>query len=134
MSPAIWIAVVLFSAMVVALWSFSTEHRRDELARDFAKQVFLVDGISEASAEDGRIRALHPYLARTGKGSVVVLAARAQDAAELVLAGQDGEVAISCLLGKHRVVSLGRGRWAVAALPGWLGMLGKVCEHGGAHA
>jgi hypothetical protein len=107
------------------------EKLADDLARDFAKQVFLVDGIAEADAGAARIRALQPYFVKARGGNLVVLADTQLAAAELVAITEGAEVAVSCLLGRHRVVPLPRGGWAVAALPGWLGFLGKSCEHGG---
>lgn len=107
------------------------EKLADDLARDFARQVFLVDGIAEASEGAARIRALQPYFVRSDGGNLVVLAKDQLAAAELVAMTEGAEVAVSCLLGRHRVVPLPRGGWAVAALPGWLGFLGKTCEHGG---
>lgn len=133
MSLEVVIAVVVAAAAIVALWGLSTERRRDEVARDLARQVFLVDGIAEAAADDARIRALQPFMVRSGKGAMVVLAASAAAAAELVATNDGDEVAVSCLLGRHRVVPLGGGRWAVAALPAPLGFLGKPCVHGGVH-
>ncbi len=127
------VLLVVSATVVVALWGLSTDRRRDEVARDFARQVFLVDGIAEASADDARIRALQPFMVRSAKGARVVLAASAEAAAELVATSDGDEVAVSCLLGRHRVVPLGGGRWAVAALPSALGFLGKPCVHGGVH-
>ncbi len=140
----IWVGVIVIATLIVAAWSLSTAHRRDELACDMAKQVLLVDGLSEISADPAEVRALHPYLAqivqrdgadttkkpRFGRGSMVVLAKSARDAAEVVATEEGMEVAISCLLGKHRIVELPGGRWAVAVLPRLLGFLGKTCEHG----
>lgn len=128
------VSLALAAAVLVALFMIATERRRDDLARELARQVFLVDGISEAAATPARLRALFPYIARTKAGTVVVLAPSADAAADLVALGVDddgAEIAISCLLGRHRVVPLGGGRIAVAALPRWLGFLGKPCEHGG---
>lgn len=91
----------------------------DELAREFAKQVLLVDGIADMSG----VRSLNPYFVR----GLVILAPTQMAAAELV-AKEGEQVAVSCMLGRHRVVRLPRGGWAVAALPSWLGFLGKTCE------
>jgi len=129
--PMIYVALVLIAALIVAVWSLSTNARRDELACDFARQVLLVDGIAEANAPTDRVRALHAYLARTKDGSMVVLAKDAQGAAEIVATEEGMEVAISCLLGRHRIVAVKGGRFAVAVLPPVLGFLGKLCEHGG---
>ncbi|MBI2391676.1 MAG: hypothetical protein HYV09_18955 [Deltaproteobacteria bacterium] len=126
--------IVAAAAVAVVLWALSTERRRDEAARDFARQIFLVDGIAEASAPPDRIRSLHAYLVRaeSGTGSMVVLASAQMAAAELVATKSEEEIAVSCL-GRHRVVPLPQGRWAVAVLPPWLGFLGGSCEHGGVH-
>jgi hypothetical protein len=115
------VAVVLCAALIVALWAVSTEHRRDEVARDFAREVFLVDGITEM----GSIRTLHPYFVRGTEGSMVILAKSQMDAAELVAQQEGDRVEVSTLLGKYRVVRLPQGGWAVAVLPGWLGFLGR---------
>lgn len=127
--------VIAASAVAVALWALSSARRRDEVARDFARQIFLVDGVAEASAPPDRIRSLHAYLVRAvgGTGSMVVLASTQMAAAELVATKSEEEIAVSCLLGRHRVVPLPQGRWAVAVLPRWLGFLGASCEHGGVH-
>lgn len=98
----------------------------DELARDCAKQIFLVDGIADMS----RARALKAYFVRGTGGELVVLADTQMAAAELVAETEGSAVAVSCLLGRHRVVRLPQGGWAVAALPRWLGFLGRTCEHG----
>lgn len=105
----------------------------DDLARDFAKQVLLVDGIADMASGPARIRTLRAYFVRGTGGALVVLADTQLAAAELVAMTEGAEVAVSCLLGRHRVVPLPRGGWAVAALPGWLGFLGKTCEHGDQH-
>lgn len=107
------------------------EKLADELAREFAKQVFLVDGIAEAGEGSARIRALQPYFVRSDGSALVVLAATQMAAAELVATSEGAQVEVSCLLGRHRVVPLPRGGFAVAALPAWLAFLGKNCEHGG---
>jgi hypothetical protein len=91
----------------------------DELARDFARQVFLVDGIADMA----RVRALNPYFVR----GMVILAPTQMAAAELV-AKEGEEVAVSTMRGRHRVVKLPRGGWAVVSLPPWLGFLGKSGE------
>lgn len=100
------------------------ERIADGLARELARQVFLVDGIAEAGAEAPRIRALQPFFVRAGGGEMVVLAGDAMAAAELSATG--GEVSVTTIRGHHRVVPLPRGRWAVAALPRWLAFLGKM--------
>jgi predicted esterase len=41
------IALVVASTVIVAAWAISTDRRRDEVARDFAKQVFLAHGTSD---------------------------------------------------------------------------------------
>jgi hypothetical protein len=127
----IYVAVVVVAALLVVVWSLSTNTRRDELASEFARQVLLVDGIADAGGDDASIRVLFPYLARSKQGSMVVLAKNAQGAAEIVATEAGMEVAISCLLGRHRIVAASGGRWAVAVLPPVLGFLGKSCEHGG---
>jgi hypothetical protein len=127
------VALVAASAVVVALWSIATPKRRDEVARDFGAQVFLVDGITEMGEGEARIRALHPYLVRGDGGAMVILAATQMDAAELVATREGQQVAVSCMLGKQRVVRLPQGGWAVVVLPAWLGFLGKSCEHGEHH-
>lgn len=130
------LALIVGSTLVVAVWALSTPYRRDELARDFARQIFLVDGLSEAGGIE-HIRTLHPYLVRSVVGArpqVLVLARDQMSAAALVATEDGDEVAVSCLLGHHRVLPSPQGRWAVAVLPSWLSFLGKTCEHGGAHA
>lgn len=127
------VALVAASAVVVALWALSTAHRRDEVARDFATEVLLVDGITQMGEGAARIRQLHPYFVRGTEGTMVVLAASQMDAAELVATREGQQVAVSCILGKQRVVRLPQGGWAVAVLPRWLGFLGKACEHGEHH-
>ncbi len=124
------VALVLGSAVAVALWAISTDHRRDEVARDFAAQVFLVDGITEMGEGPARIRALHPYFVRANEGPMMILAATQMDAAELVATREGDQVAVSCVTARSRVVRLPQGGWAVAVLPKWLGFLGKSCEHG----
>ncbi len=127
--------MVLGSAALVAGWAVSTPYRRDELARDFARQVFLVDGLSEAGGIEN-IRKLHPYLVRSVSGArphVLVLARDQMSAAALVAADDGDEVAVSCLLGSHRILPTPQGQWAVAVLPRWLSFLGATCEHGGLH-
>lgn len=134
MGPAEIAALVAGSTVVVAAWAVSTPFRRDELARDFAREVFLVDGLAEAGGIE-RIRQLHPYLVRSLNGGIHKLVlAQDQMSAAAVVAIEDGdEVAVSCLLGRHRVLPSPQGRWAVAVLPGWLAFLGRACEHGGRH-
>jgi hypothetical protein len=127
------IGVVALSAVAVALWAISTDHRRDEVARDFATEVFLVDGITEMGEGADRIRALHPYFVRGNEGPMVILAAKQMDAAELVATREGEQVAVSCVVRKSRVVRLPQGGWAVAVLPAFLGFLGKSCEHGAHH-
>jgi hypothetical protein len=127
------VAIVVGSVVAVALWSISTDHRRDEIARDFASQVFLVDGITEMGEGAARIRALHPYIVRGQEGAMVILAAKQMDAAELVATREGEQVAVSCVITRSRVVRLPQGGWAVAVLPKWLAFLGKPCEHGEHH-
>jgi hypothetical protein len=122
-------ALIVGSAVAVAVWSVSTHHRRDEVARDFAKQVFLVDGITEMGEGAERIRALHPYFVRGREGPMMILARSQMDAAELVATREGDKVAVSCLLTKSRIVRLPQGGWAVAVLPNWLGFLGKSSNH-----
>ncbi len=126
MTASGWTAIVLGSAVVVLLWATSTPRRRDELARDFARQVFLVDGIADRDVFGDHVRALVPFLARSARGSTVVLARAPEQAAELVAVEEGEQVAISTLLGRHRVVRIDDRRWAVAVLPRWLGFLGKT--------
>ena len=126
------IALVVASTVIVAAWAISTDRRRDEVARDFAKQVFLVDGITEMGEGPERIRELQPYFVRGREGPMVVLAAKQMDAAELVATKEGDQVAVSCFA-RARVVRLPQGGWAVAVLPSWLGFLGKPCEHDGRH-
>jgi len=134
MGPLAIVMVVIGATALVAAWAVSTPYRRDELARDFAKQMFLVDGLAEAGGIQ-RIRKLHPYLVRSASsaGRMLVLARDQMSAAELVAAKDGDEVAVSCLLGRHRILPSPQGRWAVAVLPSWLGFLGSTCEHGGQH-
>lgn len=120
------IALVVASTVIVAAWAVSTDPRRDEVARDFAKQVFLVDGITELGEGAKRIRALHPYLVRGAEGQMVILAATQMDAAELVATREGDKVEVSSFLGRYRVVKLPQGGWAVAVLPNWLGFLGHA--------
>jgi len=120
------IALVVASTVIVAAWAVSTDHRRDEVARDFAKQVFLVDGITEIGEGSKRIRGLHPYLVRGAEGQMVILAATQMDAAELVATREGDKVEVASFLGRYRVVRLPQGGWAVAVLPNWLGFLGHA--------
>lgn len=134
MGPLELAALVAGSTAAVAAWSISTPYRRDELARDFAREVFLVDGLAEAGGIE-RIRRLHPYLVRSmNRREQKLVLARDQMSAAALVAVEDGdEVAVSCLLGSHRILPSPQGRWAVAVLPAWLAFLGDTCEHGGRH-
>ncbi len=132
MTPAALVALILGSTAAVVAWSVSTPFRRDELARDFAREVLLVDGLAEAGGIE-RIRALRPYLVRSTRAGAhkLVLAQDAMSAAALVATEDGDEVAVSHLLGAHRVLPTRHGQWAVALLPAWLAFLGERSEHGG---